>query len=34
MSDDLRKLIPSMTQLLARAEVTSLIEWFGPDLVR
>jgi len=34
MSDDVRKLIPSMTVLLARPEVTSLIEWFGPDIVR
>ena len=34
MSDDVRKLIPSMTVLLARAEVASLIEWFGPDIVR
>ena len=34
MSDDARKLIPSMTVLLARPEVTSLIEWFGSDIVR
>ncbi|MBC7964451.1 MAG: L-seryl-tRNA(Sec) selenium transferase, partial [Fuerstia sp.] len=34
MSDDVRKLIPSMTVLLARPEVASLIEWFGPDIVR
>jgi len=34
MPDDVRKLIPSMTVLLARPEVTSLIEWFGPDIVR
>ena len=34
MSDDVRKLIPSMTALLARPEVTALIQWFGPDIVR
>ena len=34
MTDDVRKLIPSMTVLLARPEITSLIEWFGPDIVR
>ena len=34
MSDDVRQLIPSMTRLLARPEVASLIEWFGPDIVR
>ena len=34
MSDDVRKLIPSMTALLARPEVASLMEWFGPDIVR
>lgn len=34
MSEDARKLIPSMTQLLARSEVTALIDWFGSDLVR
>ena len=34
MSDDVRKLIPSMTRLLARDEVASLIETFGPDIVR
>ena len=34
MSDDVRKLIPSMTALLARQEVASLIQWFGPDIVR
>ncbi len=34
MSDDVRKFIPSMTVLLARPEVTSLIKWFGPDIVR
>lgn len=34
MSDDVRKLVPSMTALLARPEVTSLIDWFGTDIVR
>lgn len=34
MSDDVRKLIPSMTALLARPEVASLIEWFGSEIVR
>lgn len=34
LSEDLRKYIPSMTQLLARVEVTSLIEWYGTQLVR
>ena len=34
MSDDVRKLIPSMTRLLARAEVASLIKKFGPEIVR
>ena len=34
MSDDVRKLIPSMTVLLARPEVTLLTEWFGSDIVR
>lgn len=34
MIDDFRKLIPSMTRLLARAEVASLIDCFGPDFVR
>ena len=34
MSDDIRKLIPSMTRLLARADVASLIKTSGPDIVR
>ena len=34
MSDDIRQLIPSMTRLLARPEVRSLLAWFGPDIVR
>jgi len=34
MSDDVRKLIPSMTRLLARDEVASLTKTFGSDIVR
>jgi len=34
MSDDVRQLVPSMTRLLASAEVALLIEKFGPDIVR
>jgi L-seryl-tRNA(Ser) seleniumtransferase len=34
MSDDFRKLIPPVTQLLTRSEVVSLIDQFGADLVR
>lgn len=34
MTDDARRFLPSMTQLLARPEVVSLLEWYGADLVR